>query len=62
VATTHVADARAASGVAYPHILECARAIVARTALAPWQAIDHVVNRLRSAGHDAVAFPILERS
>lgn len=62
VTTAHVADALGSGGVAYPHVLECARGIVARTAQVSWPAIDQVVTRLRGAGHEAIAFPIVERS
>ena len=43
-------------------LVECGRALVARTAHAPWSAVTSVVESLRTAGHDVLAVPVVELS
>jgi len=42
-------------------LVECGRALVARTAHAPWSAVTSVVESLRAAGHDVLAVPVVDR-
>ena len=42
-------------------LVECGRALVARTANAPWSAVSSVVESLRATGHDVLALPVVDR-
>ena len=58
--TAVVIDGLASNGVSTTRALECGRAVVARTASAPWSAITSARQRLADAGHDVLVLPILD--
>ena len=54
------AEQLAASRLPALGLVECGRALVARTAHAPWSVLVPVVESLRSAGHDVLALPVVQ--
>jgi homoserine dehydrogenase len=40
-------------------LVECGRALIARTAPAAWSTVQPLVDELRAAGHDAIALPVI---
>jgi hypothetical protein len=43
-------------------LVECGRALVARTAPAAWSTVRSLVDELRAGGHDAIALPVISTS